>query len=94
MTDEIRLAKVQRVYRVKQRVRSAAGKIYEYRVWHGYYCEGARERKVYLGRELPEHFKCMVEGRRFSESLGKFLWPGSHHRSDRGDIEVGRISEN
>jgi len=60
VTNENRLAKVRRVYRVKQRVRSAAGKVYEYRVWCGYYCEDAQQKRVYLGRELPERFKCMA----------------------------------
>lgn len=84
MADEERLLKVQRVYKVKQRVRSATGKVYEYRAWWGYYCEDARQKRVYLGRELPERFNHMISERRFSRSRGQYYWPKSYHRSDQG----------
>ena len=57
MADEKELAKMTRVYLVKQRVPGRKEQIYEYRVWQGYYQEDAKQHRVYIGKVLPERFE-------------------------------------
>ena len=85
MADESRLARIQRVYQVVTRIKRPSGKVYEYLVWHGFYCENCGQKKVYLGKDLPERFKHLLEGKRRSETRGQYYWPASYHRDERGD---------
>jgi hypothetical protein len=92
VTDESKLAKVRVVYQVKQNWTSPAGKLYKYLIWHGYYREGGRRHRVYIGRELPERLRCFIREKRFIRSQVQYYWPESRRRVKKDELGADQVS--
>jgi len=83
VVDEKILAKIQRIYYCNTRIKKPNGRVYEYRLWHGYYREGvpgdgvfhkkaAPRKRVYIGKELPECLKYLIP--KWGNTKGVILW--------------------
>lgn len=92
MLDEKTIKKVQRLYHCKTVKKNRGPKKYTYRVWWGYWYEGGKPKKVYIGSELPDELKVMMKQRRPSANGNQDYWPRSvHGKNDRdpGLLQVG-----
>jgi len=91
MVDKKILAKIQRAYHCKARIKKPSGKVYEYRLWRGYWWEDGRPKKVYLGRELPDEIKELIRNREPSKNKVQYSWPHTKrcvHQGDPGIVQV------
>ena len=92
MLDEKTMKKVQRVYHCKTSKKNPSQKIYSYRVWFGFWNEGGKPQRVYIGRDLPDELKAMMDERRPSSDGSQYFWPRSVHGKNSGDpglLQVG-----
>jgi len=92
--DKKILAKVQRAYYCKTRTKRPSGKVYNYRVWWGFWYEDGQPKKVYLGRELPGEVKELIKKRELSRGGSQYFWPKSRHGKLRGDLGVVQVRGN
>lgn len=44
--------------------------------WFGYFQENGRQRRVYVGKDLPGSLKYLLEGRVRKPGYINFTWPG------------------
>jgi hypothetical protein len=65
MPDEKKFERIGRVYRGITITKQRNGTVRKYLTWYGWYWDGGKRITVYLGRELPERFQCLVGKRRF-----------------------------
>ena len=70
------LRKITRVqqYYATYKTRSGVKKCGPY--WRGVYSEKGREVTVYLGKELPESLRYLLEGRLKRRGYKNYAWPG------------------
>jgi hypothetical protein len=94
MANEERLAKLRSVYKTTDTFKSPAGKVYRYPVWYGYYAEDGKRKSVYLGRELPERFKCLIKKREYSRDPANYYWPGRGNRAKSIESQVNQVNGN
>jgi len=90
--DEKTIKKVQRLYHCKTVKTKPSKKKYTYRVWWGFWTEGGKPQRVYIGRELPDELKEMMKQRRPSSKGSQYYWPRSVHGKNAGDpglLQVG-----
>jgi len=76
MADAKILARLKSVYRTDHIVPARSGKVYRYPTWFGYYNEGGMRKAVYLGRELPDCFKCLIPKKPRVKRSGQEREPG------------------
>jgi len=94
MANEERLAKVKSVYRSNDTFKSPAGRVYKYLIWHGYYVEDGKRKNVYLGRELPERFRCLLKKRDYSRDPENYYWPERGKGVDRSKTQFIQANGN
>ncbi|MBA7644118.1 hypothetical protein ES703_51855 [subsurface metagenome] len=70
------LGKVRRVYRayVKYKTRKGIRSCGPY--WQGRYWENGRSVTVYIGKELPDNLRYLLEGRYKRPGCEDYTWPG------------------
>jgi len=90
--DEKTIKKVQRLYHCKTVKKNPSQKKYTYRVWWGFWEEGGKPKKVYIGNEVPDELKAMMKQRSHSPNGSQYFWPRSVHGKNSGDpglVQVG-----
>lgn len=70
------LRKIKRVYqfRVKYKTQDSVKSTGPY--WRGMYTENGRKVTVYLGKELPDSLRYLLEGRYKRPGYEGYTWPG------------------
>ncbi|MBA7702663.1 hypothetical protein ES703_111432 [subsurface metagenome] len=74
------LRKIRRVYRYWVNYKTLDGVKRCGPYWRGSYTEGGREVTVYIGKELPDSLRFLLEGRYKRHGYREFTWPGSKAR--------------
>ena len=70
------LRKIRRVYQywVKQESKDGVKRTGPY--WRGSYTEGNKEVSVYIGKELPDSLRYLLDGRYKRPGYETYTWPG------------------
>jgi hypothetical protein len=94
MVNEDRLEKIRSVYQAISTFKSPAGKVYKYLVWYGHFSEGGKPKNIYLGRELPERFRCLLKKREYSRDPENYYWPARGKGVERNKTQVNQANYN
>lgn len=70
------LRKIQRVEQFYVRTKNAGGLQGYGPYWRGTWFENGKERRVYLGKELPESLQYLLDGRYKRSGYKNYTWPG------------------
>lgn len=70
------LRKIQRVEKFYVSEKSAKGLKTYGPYWRGVWYEDGKEKRVYVGKELPKSLKYLVEGRYKRPGCKNYTWPG------------------
>ena len=70
------LGKIRRVYQYWVKYNSKDGVKRTGPYWRGSYTEKGREVTVYLGKELPDSLRYLLDGRYKRPGVKEYTWPG------------------
>lgn len=73
------ISKIQQLCQVYQRKQTKKGIRVSGPYWHGFWYENGRNRKVYIGKEIPEFLQYLLDKRK-RMSNGRWRW----HKAYRG----------
>jgi len=79
------LGKIKRVYRYWVNYKTLDGVKRCGPYWRGSYTEGDKEVSVYIGKELPDSLRYLLDGRYKRPGYKGYTWPG---RKEGGDKNV------
>ena len=68
--------RITRVYQHYQIRKVGRKKRYDGPYWFGYFQEDDKQRRVYIGKELPESLKRLIDGRYRRPGYINYTWPG------------------
>lgn len=69
---ETRITRVYQQYDIK---RVGGEKRYYGPYWFGYFQENGKQNRVYIGKELPESLKYLIDGRVKKPGYKTYTWP-------------------
>ncbi|MBA7661735.1 hypothetical protein ES703_69755 [subsurface metagenome] len=74
--DPITLSKITRVLSqfITKKTRNGENRVGPY--WYGYWQENGKVTRVYIGRELPEELKVLLDTRVKAPGHRNYSWPG------------------
>jgi hypothetical protein len=68
--------KITRIYQYHQIRKQGRKRLICGPYWFGYFQENGKPRRVYVGKELPESLKYLLEGRFKKPGCRNYAWPG------------------
>ena len=74
--DQITLSKITRVHARFITKKTSKGDHTTGPYWYGYYQANGKQKSVYIGRELPEELKLLLDTRIKPPGHRQYSWPG------------------